>query len=101
MSRKTLAILSGAVALTVGLTANSGFAATGGIPSIGVNFGANETGGSLAATDVAGVVPTANWNNASGQSGSLANLNADIKGAINATAATVTWNSNNTWASTG
>src|SRR5688572_10153382 len=75
--------------------------------SIGLNFGADEVSGTksatLAATDVAGVpsVAQANWNNLETLTGTANNLTADAGGTAEATTATVTWNSNNTWASVG
>jgi len=72
-------------------------------PSIGLNFGANEARGLLAATNVAGVasIAQANWNNLGGQTGSTNKIVADVGGAAAATPVNVEWNSNNTWASTG
>ena len=71
--------------------------------SIGLNFGSNETKGSLAATDMAGVptVAQANWNNISGANGSTNIISADANGTAQATSVTVFWTSNGTWASTG
>ncbi|MBE7501036.1 MAG: Ig-like domain-containing protein [Verrucomicrobiales bacterium] len=74
---------------------------------IGLNFGADEASGSksgtLAATAVAGVpdVAQANWNNLELLNGTSTTIVGDAKGASQATTATVTWTSNNTWASTG
>ncbi|MCP5528723.1 MAG: hypothetical protein H7A47_18180, partial [Verrucomicrobiales bacterium] len=71
--------------------------------SIGLNFAADEaagtSSGSLAAADVAGAFPQANWNNLNGAAGSTAGtiLNADGVG----TGVVVAWNSPNTWSSTG
>ena len=59
---------------------------------ISINFGADQA--SLEASDVTGVIPVANWNNASGATGTLTNL-VDDSGA--ATAASVTWSASNTW----
>jgi uncharacterized protein (TIGR03382 family) len=89
-----------AAGLAAGAISPSSFAAVG-APSIGVKFGTDRPNSTMAATDVAGLVPTANWNNASGATGSAANLTADVNGVATATAAGVTWDSNNTWASTG
>ena len=65
---------------------------------ISVNFGSDQANSTLAAGDSAGQVASINWNNGSGVSGTLANLN-NSAGAT--TVASVTWSSNNTWASTG
>ncbi len=72
-----------------------------GAPSIAVNFGANQPAAGSSVTGPAGVLDTVTWNNASGTSGTATNLNADVAGASTPTAASVQWNSNGTWASTG
>ena len=66
---------------------------------IGLNFGANQDGGSLAADDSAGVAGSeqSNWNNLEGAEGSGSLVGHD--GAD--TGATVEWVSNNLWSSTG
>ena len=71
--------------------------------SIGLNFGAEQTNATLAATNVAGVprAAQANWNNLSGASGTNHNVLADDQGAGKPTAVTVTWSSTRTFASTG
>jgi hypothetical protein len=64
---------------------------------ISINFAGGGGPGaptSLAATDVAGVVAVANWNNATGSVGTLNSL-IDNNGA--ATTASVSYTSNNTW----
>ena len=81
-------------------------ASAGGAPvvgaNIGLNFGADEpsgsSGGSLAATTVAGVVPQANWNNLRGNTGTNTAIVGD-SGA--ASGLSVTWTCPNTWSSTG
>jgi hypothetical protein len=100
MARKRFALTCAAAGLAACAMSPSSYGYVGG-PSIGVNFGSNETNGTLALTDVAGLLPTANWNNAANATGSLSNLNADVNGVSSATATSVTWDSNNTWASTG
>ena len=57
-------------------------------------YGGNQPA-NMAPTDVAGVLPVANWNNAEGAAGTLATL-VDSAGA--ATPLSATWNSPNTWA---
>jgi hypothetical protein len=77
--------------------------------SIGLNFGADNEGGtapttsSLLATEVAGVPGAAqkNWNNLNTAAATMANLVADQNGTAQNTTATVTWNSPNTWTSEG
>ena len=66
---------------------------------IGLNFGADQAGGSLGADDSAGVAGSAqsNWNNLEGAEGSASLVGHD--GAD--TGATVEWASNNLWSSTG
>jgi hypothetical protein len=68
--------------------------------SIGLNFAADEvtpTGSALAPGDVAGAVPQANWNNLTLADGADVGSLEQNTGA--ASTATVTWSSNNTWAS--
>ena len=75
--------------------------------TIGLNFGAEEPNGAklgtLAPSDVAGALPQANWNNLTGQNGTnVANIVADTDyETAESTTVTVSWVSNNTWASTG
>ncbi len=69
--------------------------------TMGLNFAADEAGANLQATDVAGIVPAANWNNLTGPGGTTANLVKDSAGNAVSTTATVTWTANGTWASTG
>jgi len=67
--------------------------------SVGVNFvggGGPNPGSSLAPTDIAGVVPQAHFNNATGASGTLSGL-LDSSG--NNSGATLTFSSPNTWSS--
>jgi len=66
---------------------------------IGLNFGADQGGGSLEADVSAGVTGSVqgNWNNLAGEAGSASLVDQD--GAD--TGATVEWTSNNTWSSTG
>jgi hypothetical protein len=73
--------------------------------TISIHFGADEpTGGNqsmLAPCDVAGVVSSANWNNATTKGGVLAALVRDTNGVAITTGATALWESTNTWSSTG
>jgi len=68
--------------------------ASGSVGAIGIKFVGKGT--AMGSSEVAGVVPQSNWNNASGtsSSGALALLNQS--GA--ASGATVTWSANGTWA---
>jgi hypothetical protein len=74
---------------------------------IGLNFGADEPsgamGGILPSIGTAGVpgVIQGNWNNLTNATGSSSSIVADKLGAPAATTVTVTWNSPNTWSSTG
>ncbi len=68
--------------------------------SIGVEFGLNGThgvGSGLAPTDVAGVVPSANWNLASGDNGGPQSVVQDSHGVSSATSVSVSWSSSDTW----
>jgi hypothetical protein len=73
--------------------------------AVGLNFGADDNAAALglAATDVAGAVAQANWNNLNGASSAapVANLTADSNGVAVATTISVEWTSPNTWSSTG
>ena len=73
------------------------------VTGVGLNFGADEAGGALVATDVAGApgVAQANWNNLNALSGSSSALVGDAAGTAQEIATTVEWTSNGTWASTG
>ena len=59
-------------------------------------------GSPISTAGPAGVLNTVRWNNLTGpDSTAPITLNADVAGALTPTAATVTWSSPNTWASTG
>jgi hypothetical protein len=79
-------------------------AAAHGAVSLGLNFAATDPDAatsSLNPTDVAGVVPAANWNNLAGATGAAASgLSYDNNGTAVASGASVTWSSPNTWRST-
>ena len=67
--------------------------------SIGVEFGIGGSqgiGSGLTAMQVAGVVPSANWNVASGNSGSMV-LDQDNHGVSSVSAISVNWSSSDTW----
>jgi len=77
--------------------ASFGLAGAASANSIGVNFvggGGPNSGSTLAATDVAGVVPQAFFNNATGASGSLTGL---VDNFDTTTGAGLTFSSPNTW----
>lgn len=90
---KTCAILGAAIV-------SCGLSAAVGAQSIGVNFvggGGPNTGSSLAATDIAGVVPQGNFNNETGGTQTTPqklNLSTGVD-----SGASVTWKSPNTWSS--
>ncbi len=72
--------------------------------SVGISFAtdeANGAGSALAAADVAGAIPQANWNNVTGASGNLTALVADAAGSAQTTTMSVEWSCPNTWSSTG
>jgi len=94
MGSKTVRILAGAAALAVGTMAHA--APT---PFIGVNFvggSANGAPTSLAAGDVAGLVPQSNFNNVANASGAAIALNNSSGGA---TGVTLTFAGAGTWGS--
>ena len=77
-------------------------AAPGGVPSVAINFGADEPPGvGSPVTGVAGLLDTVNWNNVNGASGVAAGLIADIGGVATPSPVSVEWSSPNTWSSTG
>ncbi|MCP5520311.1 MAG: hypothetical protein H7A46_02030 [Verrucomicrobiales bacterium] len=67
--------------------------------SIGLNFASDRAGGQLAAADVAGVWPQANWNNLRGNTNPRGGVLVNEDG--NATPVVVSWSANGTWATTG
>jgi hypothetical protein len=73
--------------------------------TISIHFGADEPtgvgGSTLAATDVTGVVSSANWNNEVTNAGSDPSLVEDVNGVATTSGAQVSWSATNTWASTG
>jgi hypothetical protein len=71
--------------------------------SVGLNFGADDNAAplGLAAADVAGALPQANWNNLNGAAGNSSTIVADASGSAVPTTISVTWTSPNTWSSTG
>lgn len=66
--------------------------------SIGINFGSGRTNGSLNSSDSAGVVLQTNWNNASGNAGTLSNL-SDATGTTQTT--DITWAMDEQWSAGG
>lgn len=108
VSMKSLLRLA-VVCAAFGCMASQVSASTSGY-SLGLNFGADEPDtaatGTLLPSDVAGVVPQANWNNLEGAGltaggGFADSLKADDQGSSVNTSASVEWDSNNLWASTG
>jgi uncharacterized membrane protein len=89
----TLTIVGASGSLTHSATANVVVSATSLGLAIGIHFVG--TGTAMGATESAGVLPGANWNNATGASRTTALALADETGAPSG--ATVTWSSNNTW----
>lgn len=72
--------------------------------SLALNFGTDQPSSSIASNVMAGVgfLAQANWNNLAGSKGTnVSKLVADLSGASVASTATVSWDSNNTWASAG
>lgn len=96
------AVAAGAAALAVGSTA----LAAPTTPSIAIKFGTDQPGrpgdADSAVTGPAGVLNTTTWNNFGGaNSASPQTVVADVGGASTAVGTTVSWTSNNTWASSG
>jgi len=70
--------------------------------SIAINFGSDEPAGAGSdVTGAAGILGTSNWNNLPLLNGDGATLIADVGGSSADTTVTVSWTSNNTWASMG
>jgi hypothetical protein len=73
--------------------------------TISIHFGADEpTQGNASAlnpADLAGVIPSANWNNAQKSGGVLSGLIRDTNGVAVTTGATALWEATNTWSTTG
>ena len=66
--------------------------------SISVNFASDQPISELAPTDIAGVVPSANWNNAPLSNGSLTDLIRDSLGvASTIPGSSVTWSGSGVW----
>lgn len=97
MNTKHLLSIVGALALLLPATVNA--------QSLGLNFAAGDPDAatsSLNPTDVAGVIPAANWNNLLGATGTgVGGLFYNNAGTPVASGATVTWTSPNTWRSGG
>src|SRR5688500_19610940 len=72
-------------------------------PSLGFNFASTDPDAatsSLDPTEIAGVVPAANWNNLVGATASATTgIVYDQSGTATPSSATVTWSSPNTWRS--
>jgi hypothetical protein len=73
--------------------------------SIAINFGQSQPSSSDNPTSIvegaAGVLGTETWNNPEGGTGGPEPLSADSNGSSSDSSATVTWESNNLWSSTG
>jgi len=70
--------------------------------SISINFGADEPDGAgSAVAGAAGILGSAFWNNVETAAGEASGLVASIDGAAALTDVSVSWESNNTWSSTG
>src|ERR1700722_19968415 len=79
--------------ILAGVLVTAAFAVSANATTIGLHFEGND-GSTLAATDVAGLTPQANWNNGAGNNSSLSNL-VDSTGA--ATSVNATWNATGTF----
>jgi hypothetical protein len=114
MSRHLMSTWSATLAVVVFLAAVPLAEAGVNSDTISIHFGADEpvafAGSMLFAGDIAGVMPSDNWNNAtvdpsvSGNAfgaGTLAGLMRDTNGTAVTTNASVLWHADGTWASTG
>jgi hypothetical protein len=106
MKKRLMSSLIGEIAIATLLGAVSlAQAGQNGTDTISIKFAADEptqvAGSMLAATDVTGVVPSANWNNVTTNTGIAANLLEDVNGVATASSAQVIWFASNTWSSTG
>lgn len=75
-----------------------------GVSSLPIKFAADQTngaGGTSSVDSAAGLLNTVKWNNLSLLNGSASNLILDLNGNVVPSSAAVTWNSNNTWSSSG
>ena len=94
-----------ALAVASGLAGATAVDAAPIAPSVAVNFASDQPGRTGATSEVtgpAGVLSTVNWNNASGQTGTLSNVTADLAGVATPTTSGVTFNSDvGNWSSTG
>jgi len=100
MSRKRFALMVAAASLAGASAVEAAQLGT----SLSINFVGGATtdpvtpGVSLLPGDVAGVIPSRNWNNADGASGTLNNVVADINGvATPIPGSSFTWATNNNW----
>jgi hypothetical protein len=104
MKKRLVSTLIAGIAVLAVLTAPVARAGTN-TDSISIHFGADEptqvAGSMLNPTDVAGVVPSANWNNAPKKGGVMTALTRDTNGVATTTGAVVLWEATNTWATTG
>lgn len=69
---------------------------------LGINFASTDpdaTTSSLLPSEMAGVIPQANWNNLEGASGEATGLFYDVGGSAVSSTVTVSWSSPNTWRS--
>src|SRR5262249_2521871 len=105
MRRRLLTILITGAAIFAMLTAVPAARAGTNSDTIGIHFAAEEPtqgGGSmLAPTDVAGAVPSANWNNTTTRGGFFTPVVRDTNDVATTTDATVLWEAWSTFSSQG
>lgn len=100
-SRRVRRALSLSAAVAAGCAALAGFAPSADAQVVSVDFYGGGGGGSaggttaMAASEIAGIIPTANWNSFTPNTQATAQPLVDNVGA--ATGATATWTSQNTW----
>lgn len=94
---KQPSILTASIAVLSAVSLTCADASTTG-QSISVSFGTDRPVATLAPTDVAGVVPSANWNNAPNATGSLFDLTRDALGVASIIGgSSVTWSGSGSW----
>jgi hypothetical protein len=97
-------LIAGAAILAVLTPIPAVQAGQGNTDTISIAFARDEPNGAgcaLAATDVAGVVASGNWNNVTTNTGTATGLVEDNNGVASTSSAQVFWYCTNTWSSTG
>jgi hypothetical protein len=104
MKKSTASTLIAPFAVLAMLAAIPGAQAGLNTASISIHFGAEQPmpiGSFLAPGDVAGIVPSENWNNETTNTGSDPSLIQDVNGVASNSGAKVLWYATSTWSSAG